>query len=80
MYAEVVCVAAYISTLYTKIPHDKLLKVLNELTDFCFDGGLCNFIVVNKYSANWASSKPDTDQCVVFDKKSFQTSNKIHHG
>ena len=27
------------STLYTKIPHDKLLAVLNELVDFCFSGG-----------------------------------------
>ena len=24
------------STLYTKIPHDKLKQVMNELTDFCF--------------------------------------------
>ena len=64
------------STLYTKITHDKLLKVLNELTDFCFDGGLGNFIVVNKYSASWASSKPDADQCVVFDKKLFKQAIK----
>ena len=27
------------STLYTKIPHQKLLEVLNELVDFCFKGG-----------------------------------------
>ena len=27
------------STLYTKLPHDKLLMVLNSLIDFCFDGG-----------------------------------------
>ena len=25
------------STLYTKIPHSKVLKVFNELTEFCFD-------------------------------------------
>ena len=24
------------STIYTKIPHDKLKQVMNELTDFCF--------------------------------------------
>ena len=27
------------STFYTKLPHDKLLMVLNSLIDFCFDGG-----------------------------------------
>ena len=27
------------STLYTKIPHDKLVGVLEELEDFCFQGG-----------------------------------------
>ncbi len=26
------------STLYTKIPHCKLINVMNELTDFCFKG------------------------------------------
>ena len=25
------------STLYTNIPHNKLIKVLNELIDFCFN-------------------------------------------
>ena len=27
------------STLYSKIPHQKLIEVLNELIDFCFKGG-----------------------------------------
>jgi len=27
------------STLYTKIPHHKLISVLNSLVDFCFNGG-----------------------------------------
>ena len=26
------------STLYTTIPHDKLMKVLFEIVDFCFKG------------------------------------------
>ena len=43
------------STLYTKIPHSRLLKVMNELIDFCFKGGNKNYIVVNKYSAYWVS-------------------------
>ena len=41
------------STLYTKIPHDKLLFVLNSLTDFCFNGGENNFIEVSSYGAKW---------------------------
>ena len=27
------------STFYIKTPHDKLLQVLHELTNFCFYGG-----------------------------------------
>ena len=34
------------STLYIKLPHNKLLVVLNSLIDFCFDGGECNYITV----------------------------------
>ena len=29
----------HFSALYAKIPHDKLLYVLNEITDFTFKGG-----------------------------------------
>ena len=32
------------STLYTNIPHDKLLEKLNDLVDFAFKGGNCNNI------------------------------------
>ena len=39
------------STLYTKIPHDKLKEVLHELTDFCFKGCHRNKILVNEYGA-----------------------------
>ena len=28
-----------VSTLYSEIPHNKLLKVMYELMEFCFDGG-----------------------------------------
>ena len=27
-------------TLHTNIPHDKLVRVLNEHIDFCFKGGM----------------------------------------
>ena len=35
------------STLYTKLPHNKLLMVLNSLINFYFDGGENKYITVN---------------------------------
>ena len=43
------------STLYTKIPHSKLLDVLNELIDFCFKGGDHHLLSVNKSNARWVT-------------------------
>ena len=40
-------------TLYTKIPHNLLINVLNEVIDFCFQGGLSQAIYLNKYGASW---------------------------
>ena len=45
------------STLYTKIPHDKLKEVLHELTDFCFKGCRTSKILVNEYGATWKHAK-----------------------
>ena len=49
------------STLHTKIPHDKLKKVLNEIIDFAFKGGTREFIKVYSSTAYWTktSSKKD---------------------
>lgn len=44
------------STLYTKIPHDKLLSVLNSLIDFCFNGGSKKFISVTESGARWVDN------------------------
>ena len=41
------------STLYTKLPHNKLLMVLHHLIEFCFDGGENKFIQINKFGARW---------------------------
>ena len=46
------------STLYTIIPHDKLLYVLNEITDFAFKGGTRNY--VHNSGAFWSRSKSKT--------------------
>ena len=36
-----------------QLPHNKLLKVLNNLTDFCFDGAEDKYITVKSYGARW---------------------------
>ena len=42
---------------YTKLPHDKLLYVLNELTGFAFEGGARDFVTVYNSGAFWPQSK-----------------------
>ena len=41
----------YFPTLYTRLPYNKLLMVLNSLIDFCFDGRKIKYITVNNYGA-----------------------------
>ena len=45
------------STLYTNLPHDDLLRVLNHIIDFAFDGGNRNYIGFNDYSTFWTKRK-----------------------
>ena len=46
------------STLYTKIPHDKLLEVLYETVDFVFKGGTRDYIVIDeKGNASWSTKR-----------------------
>ena len=52
------------STLYIKLPHNKLLMVLNSLIDFCFDGGECKYITVNNYGARWVNNIKDNVICL----------------
>ena len=54
------------STLYTKIPHDKLTDVLCKLVDFCFDGGSHDFLFTNYWGARWVSDPNSYD--FVYDK------------
>ena len=62
------------STLYTKIPHDKLLKVLDELTDVCFNGGDRELLSATKSGARWVT-KPSTFG-ITFTKVSFKEAVK----
>ena len=48
------------STLYTKIPHDKLLYVLNEITDIAFKDGTRDYVTVYNSRGFWSRSKSKT--------------------
>ena len=58
------------STLYTKIPHDKLIFVLHSIVDFCFKGGECKYIAVTKQGARWV--RDATGYEVYFDKETIK--------
>ena len=55
------------STLYTKIPHDTLISVLNSIVDFCFNGGERDYLSINDFGAKWVKDPSSSDQ--VFDKR-----------
>ena len=69
------CISTFdFSTLYTKIPHDKLLFVLNELTDVCFNGGNRELISVTKSGARWVT-KPSSHG-ITFTKSTLKEAIK----
>ena len=45
------------STLYTKLPHDKLIKELSEVIDFVFDAGSNQYIGISKYGKAYSAKK-----------------------
>ena len=62
------------STLYTKIPHPKLIDALNSLTNFCFKGGLSSKIAVNNQYAQWVNDNAGNK--IVFDISSVKNAIK----
>ena len=49
------------STLYTKLPHDKLVKELHNLIEFAYDGGNKKYIKINKWGkAFWGKKTRDS--------------------
>ena len=62
------------STLYTKIPHDKLIFVLNNLIDFCFKGGQSKFIALTNCGAKWLEDVKDYP--IWFDVKRIKSAVK----
>ena len=78
------------STLYTEIPHEKLLYALNEITDFAFKGGTRDYFTVYNSRAFWSRSKSNIGRfsslleiksCLEFLIKNsfFQVSSKFFH-
>ena len=62
------------STLYTKLPHDKLVKELLKLIDFCFNGGNKKYIKINNWGkASWGKKTKDS---VGFTKNSLKVAVK----
>ena len=58
------------STLYTKIPHQKLISVLHSIIDFCFKGGTCEFIAITRFGARWVKDKSKYN--IWFDKQKLK--------
>ena len=58
------------TTLYTNLPHDKLIKALHKLIDFTFNGGNSSYIRINKwYKASWGKK---TKSSLGFTKTSLK--------
>ena len=63
------------STLYTKLPHNKLIKELSDIMKFVFDAGSSKYIIISDYGkAYWAKSKHK--HCASFSKNSLINSVK----
>jgi len=62
------------STLYTKIPHHKLIFVLNSLVDFCFNGGECTHIGIDYFGAKWTNEPSKFN--IKFDNNTLKTAIK----
>ena len=65
------CVSSFdFSTLYTKIPHDKLLEVLEKIIDFVFKGGTRKKIAINRFGTAyyWVGNRQSS--CNKFTKES----------
>ena len=58
------------TTIYTNLPHNKLIKALHKLIDFTFNGGNSNYIRINKwYKASWGKK---TKSSLGFTKTSLK--------
>ena len=67
------CLSSFdFSTLYTKIPHNKLIEVLTSLIDFVFKGGTRNKVsIYASGKAKWVNDKADSS--FIFTKESIKS-------
>ena len=66
------CISSFdFSTLYTKIPHDKLIDILNKIIEFTFKGGTRKKIAINRYGvAYWVRNGKSRSSSNAFTKES----------
>ena len=58
------------STLYTKLPHNQLIMVMNKIIEFVFKGGTRDVVAINNRGvATWSSKRRNT--CYYFTKQSI---------
>ena len=68
------CISTYdFSTLYTTLPHDDLIKSLNEIVDFVFEGGTKKYIGYSHSKAFWMKKQQET---TYFTKNSLKVAIK----
>ena len=67
------CVSSFdFSTLYTKIPHDKLIDVLNKVIEFAFKGGTRKRIAIDRHgTAYWVKYSNNKSSLYTFTKESI---------
>ena len=63
------------SSLYTNIPHDKLLTVLNEIVDFAFNGGSRDYVSITKRGAHFVKNTKNVKQ--YYNKTAIKDSIKF---
>ena len=70
------CLSSFdFSTLYTKIPHDKLIDVLGKIIDFAFKGGTRNKISVNSFGrADWLKDSDGDQSSFIYTKEMIRKS------
>ena len=66
------------ATLYTTIPHDKLIETMNEIVDFCFAGCSKSKIIVTPYSTYWQhdEKKNNAKESISFSKAEVKNAIK----
>ena len=57
------------TALYARIAHDKMLYVLNVISDFAFKGGTRDYVTADESGAFWSRSKIKTGRSYFLQEK-----------